>query len=143
MMGNVNPSHPGYFCEELTALRTAAVQTDCQWVKLLATDVTDPYSAALKNPKSTMSTPTRIDKLGRHTLFVGSQTGLRATQDLLNDDSDAEESDLAPERGRRPRCRPGRGDGAVRSRREAAAASDVCCSCPDVSCTRAGCQGRG
>jgi len=93
MMGNVNPSHCGYFCEELTALRTAAVQTDCQWVKLLATDVTDPYSAALKNPKSTMSTPTRIDKLGRHTLFVGSQTGLRATQDLLNDDSDAEESD--------------------------------------------------
>jgi len=52
MMGNVNPSHRGYFCEELTALRAAAEQTDCQWVKLFATDVTDPYSAALKDPCS-------------------------------------------------------------------------------------------
>jgi len=97
MMGNVNPSHRGYFCEELTALRAAAVQTDCQWVKLFATDVTDPYSAALTDPESMMGAHTRIDKLGRRTLFVGSQTGLRAIQDLLNDDSDAEESDLAPE----------------------------------------------
>jgi len=97
MMGNVNPSHRGYFCEELTALRAAAVQTDCQWVKLFATDVTDPYSGALKDPESTMGTHTRIDNLGRRTLLVGSQTVLRAIQDLLNDDSDAEESDLAPE----------------------------------------------
>jgi len=44
-----------------------------------------------------MGTHTRIDKLGRRTLFVGSQTELRAIQDLLNDDSDAEESDLAPD----------------------------------------------
>ena len=97
MMGNVNPSHRGYFCEELTALRAAAEQTDCQWVKLFATDVTDPYSAALKDPESTMGTHTRIDKLGRRTLFVGSQAELRAIQDLLNDDSEAEESDLAPD----------------------------------------------
>jgi len=97
MMGTVNPSHRGYFCEELTALRAAAVQTDCQSVKLFATNVTDPYSAALKDPKSAMGTHTRIDKLGRRNLFVGSQTGLRAIQDLLNDDSDAEESDLAPD----------------------------------------------
>jgi len=97
MMGNVNPSHREYFCEELTALRAAAVQTDCQWVKLFAKDVTDPYSAPLRDTKSTMGTYTRIDKLGRLTLFVGSQTGLRAIQDFVNDDSDAEESDLAPE----------------------------------------------
>jgi len=97
MISNVNTSHREYFCEELTALRAAAVQTDCQWVKLFATDVTDPYSAALKDPESTMGTHTRIDKLGRRTLFVGSQTGLRAIQDLVNDDSDAEESDLAPD----------------------------------------------
>jgi len=50
MMGNVNPSHRGYFCEELTALRAVAEQTDYQWIKLFATDVTDPYSAALKDP---------------------------------------------------------------------------------------------
>jgi len=97
MMGNVNSSHRGYFCEELTALRASAEQTDCQWVKLFATDVADPYSAALKDPESTMGTHTRIDKLGRRTLFVGSQTGLRAIQDLLNDESDAKESDLAPD----------------------------------------------
>jgi len=97
MMGNVNPSHRGYFCEELMALRAAAEQTDCQWVKPFATDVTDPDSAALKDPESTMGTHTRIDKLGRRTLFVGSQTELQAIQDLLNDDSEAEESELAPD----------------------------------------------
>jgi len=97
MMGNVNPSHRGYFCEVLTALRAAAVQTECQWVKLFGTDVTDPYSAALKGPESTMGTHTRIDKLGRRTLFVASQNELRAIQDLLNDDSEAKESDLAPD----------------------------------------------
>jgi len=96
-MGNVNPSHRGYFCEELTALRAAAEQTDCQWVRLFATDVKDPYSAALKDPESTIGTHTRIDELGRRTLFVGSQTVLRAIQDLLNDDSEAEVSDLAPD----------------------------------------------
>jgi len=97
MMGNVNPSHRGYFCEELTALRASAEQTDCQWVKLFARDVTDRYSAALKDPESTLGTHTRIDKLGRRTLFVRSQTGLRAIQDSLNDESDAKESDLAPD----------------------------------------------
>jgi len=84
MIVSVNPSHRGYFCEELTALRAAAEQTDCQWVKLFATDVTDPYSDALKDSESTMGTNTRIDKLGRRILFVGSQTELRAIQDLLN-----------------------------------------------------------
>ena len=97
MMGNVNPSHRGYFCEVFTALRAAAEQTDCQWVNRFATDVTDPHSAALKDPESTMGTHTRIDKLGRRTLFVGSQAELRAIQDLLNDDREAEESDLAPD----------------------------------------------
>jgi len=97
MMGNVNPSHRGYFCEELTALPAAVEQTDCQWVKRFATDVTDPYSAALKDPKSTMDTHTRIDKLQGRNHFVGSQAELRAIQDLLNDDSEAEESDLAPD----------------------------------------------
>jgi len=97
MMGNVNPSHRGYFCEELTALRAAVEQTDCQWVTLFATDVTDPYSAALKDPESTMGTHTRIDKLGRRTLLVASQAELRAIQDLLTDDSEAEDSDLAPD----------------------------------------------
>jgi len=96
MMGHVNPSHRGYFWEELTALRAAAEQTDCQWVKLFATDVKDPYSAALKHPESTMGTHTRSEKLGRRSLFVGSKTELRAIQDSLNDDREAEESDLAP-----------------------------------------------
>jgi len=58
MMGNVNPSHRGFFWEDLTALRAAAEQTDCQWVKLFATDETDPYSAALKDP-SLRWAPTR------------------------------------------------------------------------------------
>jgi len=97
MMGNKNSSHRGYFCEELTALRAAAEQTDCQWLKLFATDVTDPYLAELKDPESTMGTHTQIDKRGRRTLFVGSQAELRAIQDLLNDDSEAEDSDLAPD----------------------------------------------
>jgi len=97
MMGNVNPSHRGYFWQELTALRASAEQTDCQWVKLFATDVKAPYSAALKDPESTMGTYTRIDKLGRRTLFLGSQTGLWAIQDLLNEKSGAKESDVAPD----------------------------------------------
>jgi len=94
---NVNPSHRGSFCEEHPALRATAKQTDCQWVKLFATDVTDPYSAALKYPVSTMRTHTRIDKLGRRTLFVGSQTELRAIQALFEEDSDAKESDVSPD----------------------------------------------
>jgi len=97
-VGYVNPSDRGYFCEELTALRAPAEQTDCQWVKFFATDVTDPSSAALKDTESTMGTHTRIDNLGRRTLFVGSQTELRVIQDLLNEDSEAAESDVAPDK---------------------------------------------
>jgi len=44
-----------------------------------------------------MGTHTRIDKLGRRALFVGSHAELQAIQDLLKDDSEAEESDFAPD----------------------------------------------
>eukprot|EP00170_Pyropia_yezoensis_P002549 contig_10697_g2553 len=95
MMGGLNPSHRAYFCEELAALHAAAVKPDCQWIKLFATDVKDPFCAAVKDPDSTLRTRTRVDKIGRRTLYVGVQSSLQGILDLLNDDSLSEESDLS------------------------------------------------